>query len=126
MVNVYKGFLLNKLNFNILCINNVISQPSVFWKYEFFNKVGYFDESLKYNMDYDMWLRMFKLYKPEIINLKISNFRRHADSLSHKFTFQQFKEKFKTMRKYKKSFIISILHIFISSIILIIYKLTNY
>lgn len=125
-VNLYKRYLLNKLSFNILCINNIISQPSVFWRKEFYTEVGKFDENLKFNMDYDMWIRMFLLSKPEISNFKVSYFRRHASSLSHKNTLKQFKEKFKTMRKYNKNLSITILHLIVTSLILLIYKITNY
>ena len=126
LINFYKTFLLKRLNLNILYINNIISQPSVFWRKDFYFKIGKFDESLKFNMDYDMWIRMINVSKPYILNLTLSFFRRHSDSLSYRNIFDQFKEKFKTTRKYKNSFVISILHIFISSIILLIYKLTNY
>tara|TARA_B100001059_G_C17809919_1_gene571631 strand:+ start:1468 stop:2241 length:774 start_codon:yes stop_codon:yes gene_type:complete len=126
LINFYKKFFLKKLNLNILCINNVISQPSVFWRKNFYFKIGRFDESLKFNMDYDMWIRMINVSKPYILNLTVSYFRRHSDSLSYKNTFSQFKEKFKTMKKYKNNLFTKILHILISSIILIIYRVTNY
>ena len=126
IINFYKKSLLNKINFNILCIHNIISQPSVFWRKEFYYKIGKFNEELKYNMDYDMWLRMFILSKPNLLNFKLSNFRRHSDSLSHKNTLKQFIEKFKTMRKYNKNLFINILHILSSSIILFFYKVSNY
>ena len=35
VVNIYKKILLNNLSFNILCVHNIISQPSVFWKKNF-------------------------------------------------------------------------------------------
>lgn len=126
LVNLYKRNLLKILNFNLLSLNNIISQPSVYWKKSFFDDTGNFDETLKYNMDYDMWLRMIKISKPLKLQNKISYFRRHSDSLSHKNTLKQFIEKFKTMRKYNKNSIINILHVLVSSIILFLYKVSNY
>ena len=126
VVNIYKKILLNNLSFNILCVHNIISQPSVFWKKEFFLQLGQFNERLYYNMDYDMWLRMYIHSKPYLLKYNLSNFRRHSDSLSYKNTLKQFIEKFKTMRKYNKNFIVNILHILVSSIILLIYKVSNY
>tara|TARA_B100001996_G_C18599039_1_gene569099 strand:+ start:244 stop:1017 length:774 start_codon:yes stop_codon:yes gene_type:complete len=126
LVNKYKSLLLKKISFNILCINNIISQPSVFWKSSFFNTVGNFDENLKFNMDYDLWLRMIKISAPTIINSKLSYFRRHSNSLSHKNLFSQFKEKYITMKKYNNNFYIKFTHATMSLIILIIYKITNY
>ena len=126
IINLYKGKLLKKLNLRLLLVNNIISQPSVFWKKDFFYKVGDFDETLSFNMDYDMWIRMIKLSKPFIINHRISFFRRHSASLSYKNSFDQFKEKFKTMKKYNSNFFITLLHIMFSFIILFIYKITKY
>ena len=126
IINLYKGKLLKKLNLSLLLVNNIISQPSVFWKKEFFFQVGKFDSTLSFNMDYDMWIRMIKLSKPLIINHRISFFRRHSSSLSYKNSFDQFKEKFKTMKKYNSNFFIIFLHIIFSSTILFIYKITKY
>lgn len=126
IINYYKSSLLKKLNFNLLCINNIISQPSVYWKRSLFEKVGKFDKKLNFNMDYDMWLRMMKISKPYVLNCEISYFRRHDKSLSHKNLTGQFFEKYKTMRKNNNNILINILHITCSIIILIIYKLTKY
>ena len=126
IINLYKAKLLKKLDLRLLLVNNIISQPSVFWKKDFFYKVGKFDETLRFNMDYDMWIRMIKLSNPLIINHRISFFRRHSASLSYKNSFDQFKEKFNTMKKYNSNFFITLLHIMFSFIILIIYKITKY
>ena len=88
--------------------------------------VGLFDEKLKYNMDYDLWLRMIKVSKPIILNINLSHFRRHSESLSYKNTSKQFYEKFLTMRKYNKNIFIKLAHILMTSIILSIYFFSNY
>lgn len=126
IINLYKGKLLRQLNLNLLLINNIVSQPSVFWKKDFYYKVGEFDETLSFNMDYDMWIRMIKMSKPFILNCRISFFRRHSDSLSYKNAFNQFKEKFKTMKKYNSNFFITFSHLLFSFTILFIYKITKY
>lgn len=126
IINIYKKSLLSKINFNLLCINNVISQPSVYWKKTFFQKVGNFNENLNYNMDYDMWLRMIRISKPLKLENKISYFRRHNQSLSHKNLLNQFKEKYQTMKKYNKNPLISSIHLLLSLLIIITYKVTNY
>ena len=126
IINIYKKYLILIISFNLLCINNVISQPSVYWKKTFFQKVGYFNENLNYNMDYDMWLRMIKISKPLKLENTISYFRRHNQSLSHKNLLNQLKEKYKTMKKYNKNPLISSIHLLLSLLIVIIYKVTNY
>ena len=47
IINYYKSSLLKKLNFNLLCINNIISQPSVYWKRSLFEKVGNYSKILE-------------------------------------------------------------------------------
>tara|TARA_B100000674_G_C37762908_1_gene878822 strand:+ start:157 stop:930 length:774 start_codon:yes stop_codon:yes gene_type:complete len=126
IVTNYKKSLFNLLNFNLLCANNIISQPSVYWKNTFFQNIGYFNEKISYNMDYDMWLRMIKNSPPLKTKKKLSYFRRHNDSLSHKNLIKQFYEKFKTMRKYNKNIIISALHLSLSLFVVFVYKITNY
>lgn len=126
LINFYKKKLLKKLNFNLLLVNNIISQPSVFWRKSFFDKIGNFNETLNYNMDYDMWLRMMKNSKPLKLKNILSYFRRHNKSLSHKNLINQFLEKYRTMRKYNKNFALSALHLSLSLVIVIIYKITNY
>lgn len=126
ILNTYKKIFLKLLNFNFLCINNIISVPSVYWKRSFFQKIGYFDENLNYNMDYDMWLRMLSISKPLKSNHMMSYFRRHNNSLSHKNLINQFIEKYKTMRRYNNNIILNFFHIILSSIIVIIFKISNY
>ena len=126
IINYYKALLLKKLNFNLLCINNVISQPSVFWKKSFFDSIGNFNEKLKFNMDYDMWIRMIIVSDPLKLQRNMSYFRRHNESLSHKNSFKQFCEKYKTMKKYNRNILIHLVHLSLSSLILLIYKTTNY
>ena len=125
-INIYKKNLFTRINFNLLCINNIISQPSVYWRKTFFKKVGNFSEKLNYNMDYDMWLRMINISKPLKIKENLSFFRRHNNSLSHNHSLKQFHEKFLTMRRYNRNIFLSFLHLFLSVFIVLIYKITNY
>ena len=126
IINYYKTLLLKRLSFNLLCINNIISQPSVFWKKSFFENIGNFNEKLKFNMDYDMWIRMINVSKPLKLQRNISYFRRHNESLSHKNSFKQFCEKYKTMKRYNKNIFIHLVHLWLSFLILFIYKINKY
>ena len=69
---------------------------------------------------------MIKNSPPLKTKKKLSYFRRHNDSLSHKNLIKQFYEKFKTMRKYNKNIIISALHLSLSLFVVFVYKITNY
>jgi glycosyltransferase involved in cell wall biosynthesis len=47
-------------------------QPSIFWKREVFEKVGYLDESHHYIMDFDYWVRMARHYEFKNIDRELS------------------------------------------------------
>ena len=85
-----------------------------------------FNLSLKHVQDYDMWIRMINVSDPLKLQRNISYFRRHNESLSHKNSFKQFCEKYKTMKKYNRNILIHLVHLSLSSMILFIYKITNY
>ena len=42
-------------------------QPSIFWRREVFERVGYLDEGLHYTMDYDYWVRVAREF--EFVNV---------------------------------------------------------
>lgn len=47
-------------SFDRLVQDCMICQPATFWRRQVTEKIGLFDESLNYAMDYDYWLRMAK------------------------------------------------------------------
>lgn len=47
-----------------------------------FEEMGLFDESLKYSMDWDLWLRLAQKYPPTVIDDELAVFRQHDGSLS--------------------------------------------
>ncbi len=59
---------------------NFISQPATFWRRRVFEKFGGLDESLRYCLDHEYWLRIARdtrwLYLPE----RLAVMRLHADS----------------------------------------------
>lgn len=62
---------------------NTLLHPSTFVKKAAFDKVGLFDTSLKYAMDYDMWLRLGAACgAPVSIDQALSCFRVHTQSIS--------------------------------------------
>jgi glycosyltransferase involved in cell wall biosynthesis len=73
--------------------SGVIPQPSSFWRREVMEKVGFFDESFHYAMDYEYWLRVTNEFKVGFIDHPLSAFRMHPSSKSgslmvHKFMFE--------------------------------------
>jgi glycosyltransferase involved in cell wall biosynthesis len=61
---------------------NFVPHPAAFVRRDWFNQVGGFDESLKYAMDYDLWLKLAAIGEPVVIGGALAAFREHAGSLS--------------------------------------------
>lgn len=61
---------------------NFITHPATFIKRSLFEKVGGFDPSLKYCMDYDLWLRLAAQAEPMALSTVFASFREHEHSLS--------------------------------------------
>lgn len=59
-----------------------ILHPTVFIRREVFDTLGMFDESLRYAMDIDLWLRIGPCFAPVEIDATLAVFRVHSGSLS--------------------------------------------
>ncbi len=126
-IEQYKLNKLKKLTFNTLLTENPISAPGVIWSKKFYKKIGKFKKNLKFNSDYDMWLRMYYKDKPIVLGIFSTYYNRHSSSLSSKFFIKQFIEQFEVSNNYKeKDFIKKVIHIFKILGIIIVYKLFNY
>jgi glycosyltransferase involved in cell wall biosynthesis len=93
----YTPFSLNKLR-----RYNTIAHPATFVKRELFEKVGGFDSSLKYCMDYDLWLRLASYTLPQSFPLTFSLFRKHQGSLSTREILGVADESYKVRNRYVK------------------------
>lgn len=69
-------------HFNYSAARFNIAHPAVFVRREVWQKVGVFDETLRYAMDIDLWLRIGRRFGPVILDAELAAFRRHARSLS--------------------------------------------
>ncbi len=61
-------------------ISATIAQPTVFFRRELFDRVGYLDENLHYVMDFDFWLRAAEVTEFRYVERTLAQFRHHADS----------------------------------------------
>jgi len=61
---------------------NYIPHQSAFINKNIFDRYGLFDETLKINMDYDLWLRLARITSFKFYDRVISNFRIHAQATS--------------------------------------------
>jgi len=122
-VTFYKDFLIKHARKNsVLSIVNFISQPATFWRKELVEKIGFFDESLHYAMDYDYWLRISKIYKLGFIDEYLALFRIHPFSKSTA-NFEKLLGEGYCVAKKQSGFVFSLLHKIHDLGIIAIYKM---
>jgi len=96
----YKERTLRRYTYRALLRENFISQPAVFWRREFGEKVGPLDESLHYTMDYDLWLRMGRECDPLFLDRVLARFRLHGGSKTGQVNRAQFDEQYRVANRY--------------------------
>ncbi len=96
----YKNRKLARYRYARLLRENFISQPAVFWRRTFGERVGPLDEALHWTMDYDLWLRMGKLSPPLVIDDLLAHFRLHEQSKSGQVDRRQFDEGYAVALRY--------------------------
>lgn len=122
LVVLYKKILRYFSSHAVFAVANYVVQPSTFWKKELLIKVGYFDEKLHFCMDYDMWMRFFKVTSPTIIDWKLSSFRIHDQSKGGTNYTRQFNEEHEVLRRYTDNKVLLLLHKIHAFLIIMIYK----
>lgn len=80
-----------------------IPHPAVFIRRSLFARVGLFDESLRYAMDIDLWLRLGPLARPAMLAQTLAIFRDHAGSVSSANKRQARREELRVRRRYLRS-----------------------
>ncbi|MEP7166998.1 MAG: glycosyltransferase family 2 protein [Candidatus Woesebacteria bacterium] len=63
-----------------------ISQPTCFWRRDVLEEFGYFDESYRFTMDYEYWVRVSKKFKLHYLPIVLANSRIHPDAKTSSFT----------------------------------------
>jgi glycosyltransferase involved in cell wall biosynthesis len=97
----YKDRALRRYSFKALLRENFISQMGVFWRRAFGQRVGPLDTTLRYTMDYDLWLRMARQCDPLIVDCVLAQFRVHGASKSGGGVNRaQFDEDYAVARRY--------------------------
>lgn len=83
---------------------NTITHPSTFVSRRLFVQMGGFRKSLRYAMDYDLWLRLAEITTPLSLPSVISAFREHDNSLSTSQPRAVADEAYGVRNRYQKSF----------------------
>ena len=73
---------------------NFIPHPATFIRRDVFEECGLFNETLRYAMDYDLFLRIARRYDPQQLNEHLAVFRRHANSATQANFMKSFAEDF--------------------------------
>ena len=109
-ITLYKNFWLSTRSSAPLSVLNYVYQPATFWRREAMEKVGYFDESRYYAMDYDYWLRLRKHYRLWFLDETLACFRVHPASKGSSSAKSQFDEQLQVARQHVSSHMLLKLH----------------
>jgi glycosyltransferase involved in cell wall biosynthesis len=71
-----------KLSYATLWSHDYLGQPAVFFRRELWERVGPLDEDLYYAMDWELFLRMWKVCHPMHISRVLATYRLHPSSKS--------------------------------------------
>lgn len=63
-ISAYKRAMNQSLSWERLLLENLIAQMGTFFTREAFLEVGGLDRALHYNMDYDLWLKLWRRFGP--------------------------------------------------------------
>jgi len=102
LLDWYTHQLGKKYSYTKLLILDFISQPTVFWRREIVDEIGYFDVDDHMTMDYDYWLRIGAKYDAGIIDDYLAKFRVHSGAKTSDFLLHA-KEGLYLSRRYAKS-----------------------
>lgn len=123
LIALYKRILRLFASKTLFELTNFIAQPSTFWHKELLTEVGLFDETLRFVMDYDYWLRLYSICPPTIIKKRLSCFRIHKSSKGGSEYVMQFDEEIDVLRKYNTRQILIAGHRFHNRLIKDVYRI---
>ena len=110
IITLYKNLLSVAPGFRFLAVENFISQPAVFFRKELLDIAGPVDTTLRYTMDYDLWLRLGRIAPPCRIPANLSAFRVHGQSKGALAFTEQFKEEYFVHQRYDRNRFRLLLH----------------
>jgi glycosyltransferase involved in cell wall biosynthesis len=122
-ITLYKNFWLYTRSYQVLRVLDFISQPATFWRRQVIDRIGKFDESLHYAMDYDYSLRVGEYYKLWTVPETLASFRVHPASKSTLSVGVHFDEEFQVLKRHTTSPAYLHLHAIHNQLITNIYKL---
>lgn len=123
LIASYKKVLRSFPNKTTLSIANFIIQPSTFWRRSLMKKVGFFNESLHYCMDFEYWMRIIQKHPLHILSNHFSLFRIHGNSKGGSLYKKQFLEEHAIVVKYTPNILLRIIHKLHATLIVLVYNI---
>ena len=99
LITCYKNTWLLIHSPSVFAVLNYVSQPSTFWRRSLTDRIGIFDESLHYAMDYDYWLRLMQVEKLWVLQDYLALYRVHAESKGSTGAALHFSEELQVARR---------------------------
>jgi glycosyltransferase involved in cell wall biosynthesis len=106
-----------------LGVTNAVCQPATFWRRSVHTELGYLNETLRYTMDYDWWLRLNGLQSPAVLPDTLTAFRIHGASKGGSQFEKQFAEDYQTLCSHESNSLIRGMHKAHNSLITGVYRL---
>lgn len=100
-VTRYKDFLLRRYSHRLHLTHNFVSAPATFFRRTAFLDLGMMDTSLRYSMDYDLFLRLGRVSRPIILSERLAAFTMTPGTLSMTNFEAQFVEHAQVARRYR-------------------------
>jgi glycosyltransferase involved in cell wall biosynthesis len=98
----FKEIKVRNYSYRKLLRGNCIIHPATFVSKQGFERVGWFNNALKYAMDYDLWLRLGAIATPARHDGPLASFRIHEGSLSTAKAKETFEEEFFVRRSFSR------------------------
>lgn len=95
-----EGFIAPRYTYNRVLRGNFIPHPATFVRRDLIEYAGGFDTSLRYAMDYDLWLKLGCLGEPVQLDEPLAAFREHEGSLSTRNRLAAMAEDFRVRLTY--------------------------
>lgn len=95
-----RSIKVRRYSFRRLVRGNIILHPATFIRNDAFRKAGGFDVTLRYCMDYDLFLRLGEMGPPFLLNEQLSCFRVHAASRTIAESECSYAEEFLVRRRF--------------------------
>ena len=122
-ITLYKNMWLRLKSYAVLQVVDYISQPATFWRRQVVEKIGLFDEALRYAMDYDYSLRVGRQFRLWVLNDYLASFRMHPASKAGSSANAQFDADLAIARRYTSSRLLLFLHALHNAVTIAAYTL---